>query len=203
MYFSGARPLSLQLSMSENMKALSWADSSLPMLEAVLRFILMCRIICSARLLLISTSPFSRTRFMAGHSARAYLSAFFINAPHPENPFDGNWLTHKFLFQANTPGFSSGVQKSGAINLSLSLLGRTFMAFWYIQDSTFQWNHLRLATKKRYRLADARRYFYHHPVAGAPYPPIWEAVNWHSLLLVKTLQAFRGWSNRYSCYLMP
>ena len=50
-------------------------------LSSTVRFILMLRIICSLRLFDSSTSPLSKTRFIAGHSPNAYRIAYFIISP--------------------------------------------------------------------------------------------------------------------------
>ena len=45
------------------------------MLQALFRFIFIIRIICSLRLFNSSTSPYSRTLFIAGHSPISYFRA--------------------------------------------------------------------------------------------------------------------------------
>lgn len=71
----------LQLSITENMNALCFANISPPILQAFFKFIFILRIICSLKLFDNSTSPHSITRFIAGHSPIAYFNNSFNNWP--------------------------------------------------------------------------------------------------------------------------
>lgn len=83
MYHPGDNLFMLQLSMIENIKAESSAESSLPMFRQFFRFILICLIICSAKLLDNSRLPSCKTVCIADHSVFIYLRAFFVNTPKP------------------------------------------------------------------------------------------------------------------------
>lgn len=72
MYYPGSISLCLQLSITEYMKALYAAELSLPILPAFLRFIFSFLTLCSLMVFEISTFPLSKTRFMAGYSARTH-----------------------------------------------------------------------------------------------------------------------------------